>query len=303
MKSIKHFFELLPPISPIPAGVESCIPKNMHPEIKCVIFDIYGTMLISESGDIDNSLLSGETALIALVESGIILSNASRPNCVAEKILCLYRQFIKDATSEMQSKGISYPEIEIREIWKKIITTLLHEGDIVPNSELIDFSRLASVFEVLSNPVWPMPSMLEVLKNLNGRNIPIGIISNAQFYTPLLMNFFLTGLPGDNETICFFDPELMALSYREKRSKPDTALFTKIAERCLVKYALPPDHVLFVGNDMYKDIWPAAKTGFRTALFAGDLRSLRMREDKTAIAGLKPDFTINRLEQIMEIVK
>jgi len=302
MKSIKHFFELLPPISPVPSGVSSHIPERSDMNIKCVIFDIYGTMLISESGDIDSSHLSQNAALTALNESGVGLANVTS-SVIAEKILRLYRQFIAEATVEMRANGISYPEIEIREIWKKIIAKLLRDKDIEPIPDAIDFSRLASIFEALNNPVWPMPSMLEVLKNLNGRNIPVGIISNAQFYTPMLMNYFLTGHPGNDETICFFDPELMMFSYREKRSKPDKTLFSKIAERCRNKYALQPEQVLFVGNDMYKDIWPAAQTGFRTALFAGDLRSLRMREDKAAIAGLKPDFTINRLEQIMEIVK
>lgn len=301
MKSIKHFFELLPPIYPVPTSIATSIPDVADTSIKCVIFDIYGTMLISESGDIENSNLSMEAALTALNENGIALNGASS-DCVAEKILRLYRQFIAEANSEMRLKGIDYPEIEIREIWKNIIDVLLRDGNIACGNISVDFSRLSALFEVLDNPVWPMPSMLEVIKSLNSINIPIGIISNAQFYTPMIMNYFLTGHSGDDETICFFDPELTVLSYQEKRSKPDAVLFRKIAERCRTKYALQAKQVLFVGNDMYKDIWPAANAGFRTALFAGDLRSLRLREEKAFIAGLKPDFTINRLEQIMEII-
>ncbi|MHB9138901.1 MAG: HAD family hydrolase, partial [Victivallaceae bacterium] len=184
MKSIKHFFELLPPILPVPSGVSSHIPDRSDMNIKCVIFDIYGTMLISESGDIGTSHLSGNAALTALNESGVELADGP-PSAVAEKILRLYRQFIVEATVEMRAKGISYPEVEIREIWKKIIAELLRDKEIEPIPDAVDFFRLASIFEALNNPVWPMPSMLEVLRNLNGRNIPVGIISNAQFYTPM----------------------------------------------------------------------------------------------------------------------
>jgi len=38
-----------------------------------------------------------------------------------------------------------------------------------------------------------------------------------------------------------------------------------------------PHQVLYVGNDMKSDIIPAKKCGFKTALFAGDKRSLRTR--------------------------
>ena len=40
----------------------------------------------------------------------------------------------------------------------------------------------------------------------------------------------------------------------------------------------PAERVLFVGNDMLNDVAAAAAVGLRTALFAGDQRSLRLRE-------------------------
>ena len=52
---------------------------------------------------------------------------------------------------------------------------------------------------------------------------------------------------------------------------------------------------------MLKDIWPATQLGFKTALFAGDARSLRLREDDERCRGLKPDLVIDRLSQLAQL--
>jgi putative hydrolase of the HAD superfamily len=61
--------------------------------------------------------------------------------------------------------------------------------------------------------------------------------------------------------------------------------------------------VLYVGNDMRNDILPATKTGFQTALFAGDRRSLRLREDDPQCKNVVPNLVITDLIQILEHVK
>ena len=59
---------------------------------------------------------------------------------------------------------------------------------------------------------------------------------------------------------------------------------------------------LYVGNDMLNDITPAHALGFRTALFAGDARSLRLRENDERVAGIEPDLVLTDLAQILHCV-
>ena len=54
---------------------------------------------------------------------------------------------------------------------------------------------------------------------------------------------------------------------------------------------------------MFKDIYPASKVGFKTVLFAGDGRSLRLREDKEEVKGLNPDYAVGDLESILKIIE
>ncbi|MDZ7774546.1 MAG: hypothetical protein U5L09_02495 [Bacteroidales bacterium] len=41
-------------------------------------------------------------------------------------------------------------------------------------------------FELLSNQVYPMPGMADIIATFQKHNIPLGIVSNAQFYRRLL---------------------------------------------------------------------------------------------------------------------
>jgi putative hydrolase of the HAD superfamily len=67
----------------------------------------------------------------------------------------------------------------------------------------------------------------------------------------------------------------------------------KIAEK-----GVSPASVLYIGNDMLNDIYPARQTGFKTALFAGDERSLRLRSDDPRCRGLRADLVITDLSQL-----
>ena len=59
---------------------------------------------------------------------------------------------------------------------------------------------------------------------------------------------------------------------------------------------------MFIGNDMLKDIYAAKKAGFKTALFAGDQRSLRLRENKAEVKNVYPDIIITDLRQLKDLI-
>lgn len=55
---------------------------------------------------------------------------------------------------------------------------------------------------------------------------------------------------------------------------------------------------LYVGNDMLNDILPANREGFQTCLFAGDRRSLRLREQDPRCAGVAPTEVVGSLREL-----
>ena len=53
---------------------------------------------------------------------------------------------------------------------------------------------------------------------------------------------------------------------------------------------------------MLNDIFPAQKVGFKTALFAGDQRSLRLRADDPRCRELTPDLVVTDLGQLIGLI-
>ncbi len=296
MKHIKELLDRLEVLEPINTGVKPLFSKDS--EIKAVVFDIYGTLLVSSSGDVDQAEISIGNLKKAFEASNIEVLEGDR---ALEHILKDFEYTIKICHTEARKNEIPYPEIDILSIWEIV---LLH----AKNKNLVSFNgdanvmRMTCVFEFLSNKVYPMPELKETILELKKRGYPLGIVSNAQFYTPVLMNYFLNNTIGLSEQVVPFDPELTVYSYRFGIGKPSTGLYEDLLPVLKKKYNLEPQQVLFVGNDMLKDIFASKKVGFKTALFAGDKRSLRERKEDDRTKDLKPDFIISHLNQILKIV-
>jgi putative hydrolase of the HAD superfamily len=54
---------------------------------------------------------------------------------------------------------------------------------------------------------------------------------------------------------------------------------------------------------MLNDIYPAKMVGFKAGLFAGDARSLRLRENHPKCQNLFADLVITDLVQILDLVQ
>ena len=145
-----------------------------------------------------------------------------------------------------------------------------------------------------------MPGMKNCLENIHERGLPLGIISNAQYFTPMILKHFF-----DVDPICdplpLFHERLQVYSFTLERAKPDVYLYQLMAQN-LRELGLQPHECLYVGNDMLNDISPAAEVGFKTVLFAGDERSLRLRKDHPRCIDCVPDRSIIDLSQLINIL-
>lgn len=248
---------------------------------RAVLFDIYGTLFISKAGDIG---VAKQEAEKCLKEITLLFQNYG----VDEDTRSVLERFFDEIRTEkegLREKGIEYPEVVIEDIWIRVLK--------IDDRE--EMRRLAIEYELIVNPVYPMPNLKEMLSACRKRHILMGIISNAQFYTPHLFSALL----GETLEELGFNNELLFFSYRLGYGKPSADLFESAA-RELEREGVPREQVLYLGNDMRKDIYPAKEAGFQTALFAGDARSLNMREDDEMCKGIVPDIVITDLAQILD---
>ncbi len=271
---------------PIPTDIQPR-QKTKHPNINAVLLDIYGTLLISEAGDIglvsDNINTTSPTILYAGSEKLFY------PFARIKKILT---ELIKAEHALIKNKypRISSPEVDIIEVWHSLYRYLE-----IAECSIADLTKTALNFEIQCNKIWLMPGSKELLTYLNRNQIPTGIVSNAQFYTPLFLEYLL----GAGLSEWGIQESLSSWSYKKKRGKPDLSLFDKSIDVLKKRYNIHEENILYIGNDMLNDIYTAGSKGMQTALFAGDKRSLRLREDKDLIKGIVPDFIITDLKQII----
>jgi putative hydrolase of the HAD superfamily len=279
-KFTASWLDRLTELEPLPTGYPTdCRPL---PGVKAVIFDIYGTLLISASGDVEVTQVSAAAAREAL--AALNLSQGAEEH-VAD--------FLRDTIRRHHSRSpYPHPEVDIVSVWADMMASLELAG-LACSEEGVDPRRLALAFELANNPVYPMPDARGVLASLSRSGYPLGIVSNAQFFTPLTLEHFLPDWPFDNDLVVY--------SYRHMRAKPDPFLFEELT-RGLAARGLEPADALYVGNDMLNDIATAGAAGLKTCLFAGDRRSLRLREKHPEIARLQPDRAIDQLGQLLGIV-
>jgi putative hydrolase of the HAD superfamily len=204
---------------------------------------------------------------------------------------------IGETHGRLKQRGVDYPEVDIRDEFLKVLDPLYRDGSLSrpPSREFCE--TLAVEYECRINPTWPMPGCVETLRALQDQRMPLGIVSNAQFFTPLL---FPALLDESLENLGFHS-DLCAWSYRCGEAKPSAKLFLLVLE-ALQSRDIEPEQVLYVGNDRINDIWPAAQAGMKTGLFAGDRRSFRPREGDPRCQGAKEDILLIELAQLPKVL-
>lgn len=275
--------EAAAPLEPLPTGEARAL--NRLAGIRAVLFDLYGTLFLSSAGDLGLHEDSGaETAFAeALAAAGLAGGGAG---------VEAWKNLIRDDHRRRKAEGERFPEVDIREIWFRFGQQFCPGAPADPDAPAWSVAALA--YEIRVNRVWPAPGAAELLESLRARGLRLGIVSNAQFYTPLLFEAYLGAPHAD----LGFDPDLCVFSYELRSAKPSPAMFAGVLDRLRGRDGIPSDGVVYVGNDMLKDIHTASAAGCRTVLYAGDRRSLRKRRDHPDCANLNPDATITSLDQL-----
>ena len=101
----------------------TCQPTGVSPAlkvfqgIKAVIFDIYGTLFISGSGDIGlNAAQPREEVLRSILKEQLRVDLPTN-----EPLTQLLGDSIKAEHLLMQADGVDYPEIDIRDHWRELL--------------------------------------------------------------------------------------------------------------------------------------------------------------------------------------
>jgi putative hydrolase of the HAD superfamily len=290
----ERFLNLAKPLKALPTDTEPRLKKLEG--IRFLIFDFYGTLFMSGVGDIG---IDEDSQDIKAFQDALESCNLAFDQKTAEAGFTYYDVIVERHCNQLISKGFEIPEPVIEKVWLDVLNTLEKEGyiDVKPD---IDLARRFSVeFEIRMNPVWPMPSLTETLQAFSTGPYKLGIISNSQFYTPIAFE----ALAGKSLDDLGFQESLLHWSFVENLKKPSIEFYKNFLVKLQENYPeAKPESVLYTGNDMLKDIYPASTLGMRTALFAGDKRSLKWRKDDERCSNIEPDLVLTELIQLTDCV-
>ncbi len=266
----------------LPPEWTELVNKPLPHKVLAIAVDIYGTLLASAAGEIG----SGAIAFPDEQEQKSEDKEASEkqadkkppvtfPADMADKL----KSIIEADHAIQKKKGIQWPEVNAPDVFARALGMSPDDG-----------ARACVAWECSTNRCAPMPGALAFLECIRDTGLPLGIVSNAQFYTPIFIKeaFSLPLFPGQEGGGLGFDMELCLWSYETGRAKPDPWMFAELAGR-LEKRAIAASNILFIGNDALNDVAAAKEAGLLTALFAGDARSFKARSGNNRVTAAQPD--------------
>jgi len=257
--------------------------EKLH-DIKAVVFDVYGTLVNYWKDSFCNSdeKMSALLSAFALTAERFGMTatlRALNANEAAERTLRdFYHGLIGLNHEKSLRKGVAFPEVRVEEIWEVILLMLKRHGYdplALGLGDIRETARCAAFFynfHALGRGFYP--GVTSALRALREANFHLGIVSNAQFYTPIDLTLFVRDRAGGrlDDYLELFDTELTFFSYEYGVAKPNQLLFRKLYD-ALYELHILPSQTVYAGNDLSLDIKPASEAGMKTAFFCGDQKT------------------------------
>ena len=271
--------------------------------VRAVLWDVYGTLLNVGAGDLEQAseytaqLTAAARVLIEEFDLMNALQTRQSDRDPAEALVERYLGLIDESHAQSRQRGIEYPEVVIEHIWQ---TILVECGAIKQESALQDKAlRAGYLFDRAFQKTGLYTGVAQCLATLRAAGLHQGIISNAQFYTPLHMrrHFRNATKRANAELEEYFDPALMYFSYEMGLSKPNPRAFQGAAKR-LADQGVQPAEILYVGNDRLNDVYGAMQMGWKAALWAVDDTQVTWRQEDPRYAETEPDAIITDPAQL-----
>lgn len=199
----------------------------------------------------------------------------------------LHRWEVRDAyykimDKQRKARAEEYPEFDAVAVWREFINQC-SGGSALSSGELEQMPRfLAEMYRGISRYRLQLyPDVKAVLDELSTR-FRMAVVSDAQsvWARPEMRT---VGIES------YFDPIIVSGDFGFR--KPDRRLF----EAALSGLKLAAENVLFVGNDMYRDMFGAREFGLKTVFFSSNQGTKEMD-------GVSPDYIIYQFAELTQAI-
>ena len=238
--------------------------------IKAILFDINGTLIDINTDEGNEEIYRGISHI--LTYQGISMHRWE-----------VRDEYYRIMDLQRKTSREEHPEFDVVELFRELITRHCSQPHALPPEKIAWLPLfLAETYRGISrNRLQLYPGVLDLLNDLRSR-YKLAAISDAQSAW-CLPEMRAVGIDG------YFDPIIVSGDFGYR--KPDPRLFTA----ALKALEMAPEHLLFVGNDMYRDVYGAKQQGIKTVFFSSN-------QGGKEPAGAEPDYVIYEFSEIREAV-
>ncbi len=300
--------DLVWPAPPKPERLKARPHLVRMPEVRAVLWNVYGTLLNLYSGQLlfEHPLkFVMSVALDKVVREFKMWGSMTRkPGQPAEYMGAIYARVLNDLRMA-PSPAEKYPETLSERIWEAIIKKLQQKDykfDSAFYGMLNEYSqKIAYFFHASLQGTACYAGAARALEHVHQAGLKQGILADAQCFTFVQLRRGLAQQHCSVSVDQLFDRSLRTLSCVVGSRKPSERLF-KHACNQLASMGIAPPQILHVGSRIPMDLIPAKKLGMRTALYVGDKNSVQATQKEVKEPATRPDVLLTELGQIAEIV-
>ena len=190
--------------------------------------------------------------------------------------------YYKIMDKQRKASGERHPEFDAVAVWREFLCQ--YSGACgLPSDKLEQMPRfLAEMYRGISRHRLQLyPDVKAGLDELRSR-FSLAVVSDAQSVWAI-PEMRAVGIES------YFNPIIISSDFGFR--KPDTRLF----EAALSEQKVSPENVLFVGNDMYRDVFGARELGMKTVFFSSN-------QGRKEMDGVTPDYVIDQFAQLRQAI-
>jgi FMN phosphatase YigB (HAD superfamily) len=295
------------PAAPVVESAKAKPAIKRLPNIKAVLWNVYGTLLAIPFGDLvfeHPTKLIMEVALDKTIDEFKMWGAMSRkPGQPSEYMRHLYDHELLQQRSI--SGGERFPEVLAERIWENLLKKLLQRDytfDAGFYGSLNEYSRkVAYFFHASLQGTGGQPGAATAVTLVADAGLKQGLLADGQCFTSVQLGRGLKAQDGSLNFEALLPPDSRILSCELRARKPSETIFRK-AVTAMAARGIRPEEILHVGSKLARDIAPARRFGMRTALYAGDKVSLDATPELLKDPAHRPDALITELPQVMELI-
>ena len=232
--------------------------------MKGLLFDLNGTVIDIYTSESDDQIYRTVSNFLDYYRIKI------SPQSLKEEYFSRLRQQKKESSEK-------YPEFDVIKLFADVIETWRSEESLP-----VDPATVAILFRAAGRyKLETYDGVISTLKQLS-ETYSLAAVSDGQAVWAL-PELHSVGLDK------FFQFTVVSSDYGFR--KPERRMF----ELALQKWNLKPEEVIFVGNDMYRDIYGAHETGMKTVFF-------RSNQGEQNFCGAEADYIIYQFRELLNAV-